>query len=263
MAGLTTSTLRREYAPACSGKGSLYIPAYVALNACLKEARYEPERHHTGAMNCRKITNGTGYSLHAYGPGDAFTFWNGLRIGATSLAVDINWLDNPYGTRLVTDMPMSMIHAVEAIRTNSGAVVWRWGGRYINNKDAMHFEIVCSLSALKSGINWRTVPGYVAPSPKPRPWIMVVAGDTNASVYARGGPDNAVFEIQLRLMAMGYDIGSWGVDGDYGPATQRAISKFKADMIGLQKYTGQKPWPNTDTIVGINTINGLRWWTAQ
>jgi hypothetical protein len=153
----TTSTQRRLFAPGCKPKGDLYRAAWAALDACLRQFHYRPEAHHTGAYNCRKITGGSGLSLHAFGPGVEFRFWNGLKI-ATSLAVDINWQRNPYGPRLITDMPRPMIDSVLAIRTNNGQQVWGWGGNYARNKDAMHFEIVCSPADLATGIDPKTTP---------------------------------------------------------------------------------------------------------
>lgn len=158
---LSTSQLRREYAPACRTRSNIYISAYQALDAAMKRHGYRPRSGVTGAYNCRTITGGSGYSLHAYGPGTSFTFWTGVRI-PTSLAVDINWDRNPYGPRLVTDMPRAMINEIYNIRTNSGAQVWGWGGYYSGSKDAMHFEIVCSKAALATGIR-----GGTAPTPTP------------------------------------------------------------------------------------------------
>lgn len=157
----STSTQRGIYSPACTSKGNRYLTAYAALDARLKKYNYVPRSGVTGAYNCRQITGGTSYSLHAYGPGAKFTFWNGLTI-ATSLAVDINWDKNPYGPSLITDMPRGMIDEIEAIRTNNGKQVWRWGGYYTGNKDAMHFEIVCAPADLDSGI-----PGYIVTIPVP------------------------------------------------------------------------------------------------
>lgn len=147
----STSTQRTLFAPACSGKGHIYAQAYAALDAILKKHNYAPRSGVTGAYNCRKITGGSGYSLHSYGPADRFTFWNGLTI-ATSLAVDINWDKNPYGPRLVTDMPRAMVDEIEALRSNNGMQVWRWGGYYAGNKDGMHFEIVCGPADLAKGV---------------------------------------------------------------------------------------------------------------
>lgn len=152
----TTTELRRVWAPACKGpfvriplngtgvisvKAST-VEAWEALNRVLIKYGYLTRKEDTGAYNCRPITGGTDYSLHAY-----------------AIAADLNWKTNLYGEVLVTDMPIEMIREIEAIRTNSGDVVFRWGGRYSGNKDAMHFEIVCTPNQLATGIaNSKLVP---------------------------------------------------------------------------------------------------------
>ena len=149
----STAELRILWAPACTapfarlnlyGEGVvtvdvLIVDAVKALNAVLIDWDYRTRRADTGAYNCRQITGGTNYSLHAYG-----------------IAVDLNWSTNPYGRTLVTDMAIGMIEAIEGIRTAGGVQVWRWGGRYSNNKDAMHFEVVASPAELARGIQSQT-----------------------------------------------------------------------------------------------------------
>lgn len=154
----TTAQLRKLWSPVCKGpfvkiefhgEGVASVkasaaPAFRALNAVFVAHDYQTRKEDTGGYNCRQITGGTGYSLHAYG-----------------IAVDVNWKTNPYGSRVVTDMPDAMIKDIEALRTNSGHVVFRWGGRYSGNKDCMHFEIVCTPSQLATGI--KNVPVVPAP----------------------------------------------------------------------------------------------------
>lgn len=166
MTGLSTTALRRVWAPACTGpftridlhgEGRISIragteDAWHALNACLIGHDYRTRRADTGAYNCRKITGGTGYSLHAYG-----------------IAADLNWQTNPYGPTLVTDMPAEMVDAILRIRTRNGVAVFRWGGNYRTNKDAMHFEIVCTPADLSTGIDSTTVPGTQPTPPTPDP----------------------------------------------------------------------------------------------
>ena len=149
----STAELRILWAPACTapfarlnlyGEGVvtvdvLIVDAVKALNAVLIDWDYRTRRADTGAYNCRQITGGTNYSLHAYGT-----------------AIDLNWQTNPYGHHLITDMPIGMIEAIEGIRTAGGVQVWRWGGRYSNNKDAMHFEVVASPAELARGIQSQT-----------------------------------------------------------------------------------------------------------
>lgn len=145
----TTSQQRANWAPACAidsvtvdlhGEGRVtvdrrVVPAVEALNRVLAAHGYETRRADTGAYNCRRITGGTGYSLHAYG-----------------IALDINWSTNPYGKRLVTDMPREMVDDILAITTVTGARVWEWGGDWSGNKDTMHYELDCAPADLASGI---------------------------------------------------------------------------------------------------------------
>lgn len=135
----------------------MFLAAYAALDAVLRKHNYRPRANVTGAYNCRRITNGSGYSLHAYGPGSRYRFWTGVTVD-TAVAVDINWDRNPYGPRLVTDMPRAMIDDIYRIRTRNGQQVWAWGGYYSGSKDAMHFEIVCSKASLATGIAGTSIP---------------------------------------------------------------------------------------------------------
>lgn len=164
MARLSTSQLRVAWAPPCQGPWArvtlyggavvsvdpLIVPAVLALSGVFEAHGYRATPPDTGAYNCRRITGGSGYSLHAYG-----------------IAVDVNWLDNPYGPRLITDMPRAMTDAVKALRTVSGHQVWGWGGDYGGNKDAMHFEIACTPQQLATGIQ-ATKPPTVPPAGHPK-----------------------------------------------------------------------------------------------
>lgn len=183
---LSTSQLRVLWSPACRAKGDVYLAAYAALDACMRAHNYRPRAADTGAYNCRTITGGSGYSLHAYGPASRFRFWSGVEI-ATSLAVDINWQTNPYGPRLVTDMPRAMIDAIYRVRTRNGKQVFRWGGYYTVNKDAMHFEIVVSPADLATGIDPSSLPG-APPTPIPpedpdMPQNILIEGDKQLGVW--------------------------------------------------------------------------------
>lgn len=150
-APLTTAQARAAWSPACSTSRTTarfftgvqvtidprVVPAFAALDGILARHGYRPRPGVTGAYVCRRITGGTGYSLHAYGT-----------------AVDINWDTNPYRADgvLVTDMPAEMVAEIVGLRTVSGAPVWGWGGAYRTIKDAMHYEIVCTPADLATGI---------------------------------------------------------------------------------------------------------------
>lgn len=210
---LTTSALRREWAPACTPKGPVFLDAYQALDTVFRHHGYRPTGPDCGAYNCRRITGGTGYSLHSYGPGDRFTFWTGVTV-STALAVDINWQDNPYGPVLRTDMPRSMVDDVLRIRTRNGQQVWRWGGDYTSNKDAMHFEIVCGPRDLGTGIDATTLPA-VKPAWSPPPFPGSIR---------KGSSPERVAQWRMLLAACGYRgfrVGVYGWSMTLGAATRR------------------------------------------
>lgn len=180
---LSTEQLRVAWGPPCSGtkvtvtlngSGVVHVRAAIvdavrALNAVLVRWGYRTRRADTGAYNCRHIAGTNRYSLHAYG-----------------IALDINWQSNPMRRPLTTDMPAGMVAEIEAIRTNSGAQVWRWGGRF-STPDAMHFEIACAPSAIASGIR--------GDRPKPKPVVEVETGDDVTMALIRRIKTNGVYEI--------------------------------------------------------------------
>lgn len=63
----------------------------------------------------------------------------------------------------------------------------------------------------------------------------------------RGAKGNEVKSLQRALISLGYDLGSYGADGDFGKATLRALKKFQKDY-GLK----------IDGIAGNQTMAALQ-----
>jgi peptidoglycan hydrolase-like protein with peptidoglycan-binding domain len=227
---LSTSQLREAWAPACSGPLSVVEfvqgvrvkvhsgteSAVRALGRVLQAHGYVVRKGDTGAFNCRPITGGSGYSLHAYG-----------------IAIDVNWNTNPFrkDNKLVTDMPAAMVKAILAIRTANGKQVWGWGGNYRSVKDAMHYEIVCRPSDLATGIDWSTVDQPELVEERPVQWPLVRRGDR--------GP--AVEELHRRLGVV--QPGGPGF-GTFGPMTEAAVREYQRTrgltvdgVVGMQTWT--------------------------
>lgn len=163
MGMLNDAGLFKAWGPPCTGPSArvslngegavtvhpAIVDAVLALNAVLVLFKYVTRKADTGAYVCRDKVGQPGHkSIHAL-----------------KLALDINWLTNMFGKHLVTDMSREMIDAILAIRTNSGAQVWTWGGDWRGNKDAMHFQIACTPADIASGINMATVVGHIGPAP--------------------------------------------------------------------------------------------------
>jgi D-alanyl-D-alanine carboxypeptidase len=90
----------------------------------------------TSAFNCRSVTGGSGWSMHAYG-----------------LAIDINPIENPYvyanGTTAHTASKpyLDRGNVREGMAVTHGALVrafdaigWGWGGRWPGPTDYQHFS---------------------------------------------------------------------------------------------------------------------------
>jgi hypothetical protein len=152
MAQSVTQQMRDAWGPACQAnkivrvymQGSSGVsvnvhtdtaPAFRKIFDIMLAYGWYPPASQTGAYVCRQITGGSSYSLHAYG-----------------IAADYWWNLNPYGPTLITNMPSGMVAEIKAIRTNDNLAVFRWGGDYSNNKDAMHFEVVVTPAQLARGI---------------------------------------------------------------------------------------------------------------
>jgi peptidoglycan hydrolase-like protein with peptidoglycan-binding domain len=54
------------------------------------------------------------------------------------------------------------------------------------------------------------------------------------NVLTKGNQGAAVKALQENLIKLGYNLGKWGADGDFGNATYKAVVKFQGDR-GLKK----------------------------
>lgn len=248
-AGAITTEAERinAFGPPCTGTamspvaiqpGRTYLfatfahEAAQALGAVLTRHGYDigesfADGGDTGTYNCRRIGgSSTGpWSAHAW-----------------ATAIDINWLDNPDGSKLITDIPSEAVDEIEQLYCLDAAgnrwPVWRWGGDWDRDDstthtyyDAMHFEVVARPEWLANGVY----------DPNTESGNMLTQGLATA-------------ELQRDLIALGYKLGNFtpyagpfpdwytgprsfpkGADGDPGgdgSKTRTAVAQF-ADAVGL------------------------------
>jgi peptidoglycan hydrolase-like protein with peptidoglycan-binding domain len=190
--------------------------AFRALDMVLQKHGYAPRSADTGGYNCRPVTGGKGFSLHACG-----------------IACDINWNSNPYrkDNKLVTDMPQTMVDAVVGIRSASGALVFRWGGAFRTFKDAMHYEVIATPKELAAGIDWDTVPAARQRVDKPASFPVLQSGDR--------GP--TVTKLQQLLAQAKFDPGA--ADGNFGPRTEQAVCAYQTSRgLDVDGIVGRQTW---------------------
>lgn len=156
----------------------------------------------TGAYNCRHINHNPNnpWSAHAW-----------------ATAMDTNWLENPYGSKLVTDIPPKMVEELQRLRTGSGAYVFMWGGDWDRKPDtphaaydAMHWEVIAHPLDLATGIALDS--------------SLVKGDELGLKLGDRG---NAVKALQQALNKWSPAL-ALTEDGIFGSRTEAALKTYQA-----------------------------------
>jgi hypothetical protein len=163
---------------------------------------------------------------------------------------------NPYTKKgLITDLPRAMVEAIEAIRTQGGHRVFRWGGDWNDNNitdeqvyDAMHFEIVASPDELTTGIDWHTVAGHGADLPVPIPIPLppaqkpgrTVSLSLTLPVLQLGDKGENVRRLQKQFVSIGTKLEVTGAFDDATDAAVRQTQTFHG--LTVDGIVGEQTW---------------------
>ena len=198
-----------------------------------------------GTLRCRRITGGTGTTLHAHG-----------------IAKDDNPARNRYRRRVgviqwgrETDMPRAMVRAIEALKLTNGLHPIEWGGRWWNVKDPMHFEVDVLQSRL-SPVNLATLPAGA--------WRRYLAFEATHHQPTDGSQEDDVElikDLQKMLKTAGatdYDNKVLVVDGVWGKRTESAFVaglKLGGAATGTVDAAARKT--ANDALAAANRSNGI------
>lgn len=82
-----------------------------------------------------------------------------------------------------------------------------------------------------------------APVPAPSEPAQEPAEDSELPTLRKGSKGPYVTKLQTILLQRGYDLGSYGADGDFGKMTEAAVKKFQADWgLTADGIVGKKTW---------------------
>ena len=114
-----------------------------------------------------------------------------------------------------------------------GLVVWKPGhiGVYIGGGYTIEmrgFAYDCVKRKVTAGpwTKWGKLPMLDYAGKEPEPVAPPALGDR---ILRNGDRGEDVREMQEGLVALGYDLGRYGVDGDFGDATEMAVKEFQRD----------------------------------
>ena len=74
-------------------------------------------------------------------------------------------------------------------------------------------------------------------------WILDGGSSDNPRTLKRGMEGADVARLQGDLITLGYDVGKWGADGDFGAATESAVMAYQtAKNLDADGVVGEKTW---------------------
>ena len=102
-----------------------------------------------------------------------------------------------------------------------------------------------------TGVDYSSTGAADSVSPDPAP----VAG--GRATLRKGSKGQAVTEMQTMLDKLGYDLGSCGVDGDFGRATEAAVKSFQSDhRLTVDGICGPATWAELEQAAGsLQTVS--------
>lgn len=93
--------------------------------------------------------------------------------------------------------------------------------------------------------HWAVPAGLYGSIPEPTPV------PATRKTIRRGSKGDLVKECQTMLYKLGYDLGSYGIDGDFGKATEAAVRSFQSDhRLTVDGIVGPATWDALDEAFG-------------
>jgi hypothetical protein len=92
------------------------------------------------------------------------------------------------------------------------------------------------------------LPGAVSDSVQPPPGFLLQEAQVLLPVLTEGSMGQTVRSLQALLVQRGYDVGSYGVDGELGPDTLKALKKFQNDFS--LKPSGEADGKTWEMLIG-------------
>ena len=253
--------------------GSSAISADEAIEKALDQARAElgyHEKASNASLDDKTANSGAGnWTKYARDLAAIGNFYNGNKNGYAWCDVFVDWLFvKCFGAEIGRQMVCQPYNSAGAGCLYS-AQYYKQAGRWTNDPKPGH-QIFFTYSAgevshtgiveaVSSGmvtviegnssdqvsrrtysVSSASIYGYGIPR-----WELVSNGDVSAvfsnisdRILRMGVTGDDVKDLQQNLMKLGYDLGKWGADGDFGTDTYNAVKKFQAEH-GLDPVDGE------------------------
>lgn len=139
--------------------------------------------------------------------------------------------------------PGSAVFTYDAKKGNRGHIGLYIGNGWVIEAQGTKAGVVKSKVTLSKWVEWgelkavRYAPDEADPTPAP------AEIETGFPTLRKGAKNEYVTLLQSKLLMLGYDLGSYGVDGDFGTRTQTAVKAFQKDCgLTADGVVGAKTW---------------------
>lgn len=140
--------------------------------------------------------------------------------------------------------PGTAVFTYNAIKGKRGHVGLYIGNGYVIEAKGAYYGVVKSKVTESRWVEWGELKGVnfdaqndpVSPAPEN-------PVQETKPVLKRGSKGQYVTALQTMLKNRGYDLGSYGIDGDFGKATEAAVKQFQKDVhITVDGIVGPATW---------------------
>ena len=216
----------------CSG---LFSWAFRQLGGTMyhgSDTMYKKYCADKGELKKGKRTDGA-----ALKPGTAVFVWNGSKYSHVGLYI---------GNGTVIEA-MSTLQGVTTSKVTASK--WKYWGELTGVKYAGgNSELTATGENPSSGVISTGAEGGVEKSS---------SATSDHPTLRKGSKGQAVTEMQIMLDKLGYDLGSYGVDGDFGKCTLAAVKKFQQDHgLTVDGICGPATWAKLEKVIALSGEKG-------
>ena len=141
--------------------------------------------------------------------------------------------------------PGTAVFTYNAKTGNRGHIGLYIGNGWVIEAQGSKNGVVKSKITLAKWVEWGELKAvrYTQDAADPVPVPVPDPADTGFPTLRKGAKNEYVTLLQSKLMMLGYDLGSYGVDGDFGTRTQAAVKAFQKDHgLTADGVVGAKTW---------------------
>lgn len=139
--------------------------------------------------------------------------------------------------------PGTAVFTYNAKTGNRGHIGLYIGNGWVIEAQGSKAGVVRSKVTNSKWVEWGELKGVDYGNAQPVPQPVAPSTDPVTPTLKKGSKGDYVQLLQTKLIVLGYDLGSYGADGDFGSKTTEAVKAFQKDRgLTADGVVGAKTW---------------------